>query len=236
MWLLKKYYIIGFTLLIALLLFVAAGSSGPDSDVIIGTIGFFGIVALLPLFLYVIIAETRHIEEDIQVEALDQKEGEIPVVAVKAPQQQHIESYGTRALTQNEKAKRESARGIDSGFIEGIRTKQKDRSKGTEKEPEPKTGLLDIPEKVDKVPEQPSEIDEQPEDRTGSKLIDIPERIDEEFEPREEGDEQLVSGLSADKTQSKGDTEKESKKDEEPEDKIDDSPKEEKDNEPDKEE
>ena len=81
MLLLKRYYIIGFILLIAFLMFVAAASAGPDSEVVMGTIGFFGIVALLPLFLYLVIAETRHIEEEIEGEALIQKEQKIPVVA-----------------------------------------------------------------------------------------------------------------------------------------------------------
>jgi hypothetical protein len=219
---LKRYYIIGFILLIAFLLFVAAGSAGADSEVVMGTIGFFGIVALLPLFLYVIIAETRHIEEDIEEEVLDQKEREIPVAAQKA-QQQHIEAYETRAPSQIEKTNRESASGIDRGFIEDIRVKQKDKSKGTEKVPGPKTGLLDIPEKVEKVPEPPSESDEQPDGSSKSRLVDIPERADEKPEPEEVSEKQLISGLKADKNRTEDEGVKESEKDEEPKDRLDDS-------------
>jgi hypothetical protein len=217
---LKKYYIIGFILLIAFLLFVAAASAGADSEVVMGTIGFFGIVALLPLFLYVIIAETRHIEEDIEVEAFDEREQEVPVVAPVPLEQQHIEAYEATTPNQTERTKRDSARGIDKGFIEGIRVKQKDRSKSTKREPEPKAGLLDIPEKVEKIPVRDRTINEQPDKSQGSRLVDIPDRIEEKSEGEEEGEKQLISGLKGDKTQTKGDEEKESVEPEEEEKEI----------------
>jgi hypothetical protein len=236
---LKKYYIIGFILLIAFLLFVAAASAGPDSEVVMGTIGFFGIVALLPLFLYVIIAETRHIEEDIEGDVFDQKEQEVPMIVPKALEQKHIETYGTGTPTLQEKTKHDSARRIDHDFIEGIREKHKDKPKGVEKEPEPKTELLDIPEKVDKVPLQEVERGEQPEEGSGSALIDIPDPVEEKSEPEEKIDEQLVSGLRADKNKIKDEEVKESEKGEEPKDpskekKQDVSNKKEKEDEPEK--
>lgn len=223
MYLLKRYYIIGFILLAAFLLFVYAASAGPDSEVVVGTIGFFGIVALLPLFLYLVISEARCIEEYTPKEPVNQKEGEELMFAPKSNEQRYTKSQKTKTPGPTKRSKQKVAAGIDRDFIEGIRADQKGKEGVVEEGPEPKEVLLDIPNRADKASEP--DHGEQLDDKRESKLLYIPEKIKEKPEPLDEDEKKLISGLGEDFVRTEIDGEKEQDKDKEPEDKSEDSQK-----------
>lgn len=216
MYLLKRNYVVGFVLLIAFILFVAAGSVGQDAEVIIGTMGFLGIVALLPLFLYLVFADIKSKRESIKAEAVGLKEEE------EAKEVAALLKLKAEEVSKKDSARETSqAREIDRDFIEKLRADQIDLHKREGEEPETKRAKeideerfedldrLDIPKRVDEESESEStkEIDKEPiED---SSRLDIPKRVEKEPEYPRENHEELIEGIKAKQTQAKEEGEKE---------------------------
>ncbi|UCE38299.1 MAG: hypothetical protein JSW00_03415 [Thermoplasmata archaeon] len=247
----KRYYIVGFILLLAFLVFVFAGTAGSDSEVVVGTVGFFGIVAMLPLFLYLLFIDTRLHPEEIQEQAPD-IEGE----------KQFIEGAGATVPQHARADKPEDShdlgrepipttvKGVDRDFIESIRAKQKDTPEEIHEktEPEPakeiqehpkeimKTGLIDLPHSVQKETEPESEpekgIDQQLDLGKRVGQVDIHQQAGMEPVTKKEMDEQLIEKIRGEQTRTKEDVAKESDKedavkDSDKKEKLEDSPHEE---------
>jgi hypothetical protein len=132
---LKKNFIIGLVLVLCFILFISAGAAGEGSEVVVGSIGFFGVIALLPLFLYLVVSEAiarreevhlrSEIAEDIgSQEIAEQPESERPAM---------VSDQGISPPPPKD--------AVDKDFIEGLRAEQ-----------------LDVPDRVSNVPE-----DEHPE-------------------------------------------------------------------------
>lgn len=202
MYLLKRNYIVGFVLLIAFILFVGAGTVGQDAEVMVGTIGFLGIVALLPLFLYLVFVDVKSKRESIQAEALDIKEGE------EAKEIAGLQKLKAEETKRPDRIREPNKAGeIDKDFIEKLRADQVDIHKRTGEKTETKSikeedeehvedsGRLDIPKKVGEESESPKEVEEEPMEDSGR--LDIPKIAEKEPEPPRDNDEELIEGLGA---------------------------------------
>jgi hypothetical protein len=63
---LKGSFFMGLVLIVCFLMFIFAGAAGSDSEIVVGSIGFFGMIALLPLFLYLVIARPRIKQDEVE--------------------------------------------------------------------------------------------------------------------------------------------------------------------------
>ena len=167
---LKKNYIIGLVLLLCFILFISAGAAGEGSEVAVGSVGFFGVVALLPLFLYLVISESRARREEARViSEIREEVASQPVAQQQAPPVP-ISGLGLAPPPQKDE--------IDSDFIESIRAEH-----------------LDIPDRVNHIPEEESHdliggLEEKepahPEGETDDSQEKESEKEEEEQEKKEE--------------------------------------------------
>jgi hypothetical protein len=128
---LKKNYIIGLALILLFVVFIAAGAAGSESEVIVGSFGFFGVIALLPLFLYLVLSQARSEKTRIQkvkeIGSHERKE-----MLGKPSDVEECGMISGLDTVQIPSYKDE----IDSDFIEGLRAEHmdivKEKSKGFE--------------------------------------------------------------------------------------------------------
>ncbi len=128
---LKKNYIIGLVLLLCFILFISAGAAGEGSEVVVGSVGFFGVVALLPLFLFLVLSESKAKRDEARV--ISEIREEVASQSITLQQAQPVPMSGLGMAPPPKKDE------IDRDFIESIRTEQ-----------------VDIPDRVDHVPEDES--------------------------------------------------------------------------------
>jgi hypothetical protein len=128
---LKKNYIIGLVLLLCFILFISAGAAGEGSEVAVGSVGFFGVVALLPLFLYLLFSEIKARKEEVMVRTQIKEE--------IASQEIREQPQGPPLVTGLGLAPPPQKDEIDRDFIESIRSEH-----------------LDIPDWVNHVQEEES--------------------------------------------------------------------------------
>ncbi len=157
---LKKNYIIGLVLVLCFILFISAGVAGEGSEVVVGSVGFFGMVALLPLFLYLVLLESKTRREEVMVRTQIREE----IVSQEVLEQSQGPPVVTGLGMPPHPQKKEE---IDWDYIESLRAQQ-----------------LDIPDKVNHVPEEEShdltgglDLDEShgPEDENTDSQIKKPE-------------------------------------------------------------
>jgi hypothetical protein len=117
-------------LLIFFVVFIFAGSFGPDSEIAIGSFGFFGVIACLPLFLYLVFFGTA------QKRLVDVSEPAIEKEPKVVDEPKYIEEEKTAEILGSETSTKEE---IDKDFIESLRAEQ-----------------LDIPDRISLVPEEES--------------------------------------------------------------------------------
>jgi hypothetical protein len=128
---LKKNYIIGFVLVLCFILFISAGAAGEGSEEVVGSVGFFGVVALLPLFLYLVLLESKTRREEARVRTQIKEEVVSQEVMEQPKGPAMVGGLGMPPPPPKDE--------IDRDFIEGLRAKQ-----------------LDIPDRIDHVPENES--------------------------------------------------------------------------------
>ncbi len=158
--LLKKHYILGVLLLIAFIMFLSAGRAGADFEVVIGSIGFFGVVAILPLFLYLVFVDIKGKEE--RIEDIADKEGKQDKL-VEHVESREAEKDETISQTRIEREPEPKKEEIDRAFIERLREERAQSREGWEKETGENKVAKD-PEKEEKTRDSEERHEEKEKD------------------------------------------------------------------------
>jgi hypothetical protein len=178
---LKLNFILGFVLLVCFIMFIFAGSAGPDSEIPVGTMGFFGMIALLPLFLYLVNANAKMKREAIEVQIKTSEKGEQP--------KDDAADYEGEPGELPKEPTPTYANGIDRNFIEGLRTEKKD------------------PSDLGETPPPTKETHDSFQERLGVAQIDIPNKVENESKEMERKEEKEIDSEREDKPK-KGENQK----------------------------
>lgn len=138
--------------------------AGADFEVIVGSIGFFGMVAMLPLFLYLVFVDVRTKEERIEDIPDGVGKQEKLVEQVEPREAEKMDAIPPGRIEREQEPRKEE---IDKTFLERLREEQVKRREGWTKESE-ENALSKDAEKEEKTEDSSKGHDDEEKSTEGN--------------------------------------------------------------------